>query len=284
MAQTLRQIKNRIRSIENTEKVTSALEMISATKLNRMDDLLFSLRPYFVKLDTLLSRLTSDPVKKSGEFFRESPVNPKAAVCLFTSDSGLCGLYNHNIIRVVEEFISRYGKDKISLILVGKKGLSYFKHAGLPILEKYIDLNGRYAQNSASQITQTLKEVFLSGKVDEVYVAYTHFASALTQRPLVVKILGLEVSQTNVIEYILEPDLDKILAQLIPQYISTKIKMLILEAFVSEHAARTVAMKTATDNADELLRQLTLLRNKVRQANITREILEIISAAEALKG
>jgi len=284
MIQSLKTIKNRIRSIENTEKVTAAMELISVAKLNRIEKPLLLLRPYVAGLERLMQNLISARDFSNQPLLEARPDTGKLALCLITSDSGLCGAYNNNIIRAAEEFIRGYGQGKISLFCVGKKGFSYFKRQGLAIADVYQGINGRYSEKLCLELNAKLQEAFLSGKFSQVSIAYTHFKTALVHQPVVEKFLNIERPAQLKKDYLLEPDINAILAELIPKYLYMKLKLIILESFTAEHSARTVAMKTATDNARDLLQGLVLLRNKVRQANITQEIMEIISSSEALKG
>ncbi|MDD5731166.1 MAG: ATP synthase F1 subunit gamma, partial [Candidatus Omnitrophica bacterium] len=279
MSQSLRQIKNRIRSIENTEKVTSAMQMVSSSKLNRMDNILASVRPYFEKLVSLMDNVLAGVEEFKSPYIQvREKKSGKICLCVIASDGGLCGVYNNNIIHAAEEFIKKHGEDKVSLVLVGKKGFNYFKrHPGLEVINTYIGLNGRYSETVAKEILKLLTETYLSGKVDEVYICYAHFINALTHKALVEKFLNLDPEKGKAHDYIFDPDRDGILEKLIPMYVGGKFRLSLLEAFTSEHAARTVAMKMATENARDMLQSLTLLRNKVRQAKITEEMLEIIS-------
>jgi len=281
---SLGQIKNRLRSISNTQKVTSALEMISVSKLHRVDNILFALRPYLSGMESMLNDLINSGGKISHSFIGAKTESVKLGLCVITSDSGLCGMYNSNIIRLADEFIHNYGKEKIKLILIGKKGFNYFKRGGINILNTYMGLNGRYSAKVCDEITKYLTGIYLSHEVDEIRVAHTHYKTALIHKPVINKFLNIEIGDAGQEEYIYEKSKERVLEELIPKYLSLKMRQFILDAFTSEHSARTVAMKTATDNADELLRILTLLRNKVRQANITQDIMEIIASAEALKG
>ncbi len=284
MIQSLKTIKNRIRSTENTKKVTAAMEMVSVAKLNRIEKNLLSLRPYVMSLSSLMHNLINSCDNPTHSFLvTRAPLN-KICLCVITSDSGLCGAYNNNIIRVAEQFINSQGKEKVDLVCIGRKGFNYFKRNKFNILNTYIGMNGRFSEKAASGITDNLVDIFVSGKATYVYIAYTHFKTALVNEPKVEKILNIESEAKTKTEYILEPDMEAILNEIIPKYISMKLKLIILEAFTAEHSARTLAMKTATDNATDLLQSLVLLRNKVRQANITQEIMEIISSSEALKG
>ena len=284
MSQSVKQIKNRIRSVENTNKVTGAMQMISVAKLNRIEDKLFALRPYALRLENLMYNLACVPQESLSVYFQERSAQSDVALCLITSDSGLCGMYNQNIIHAAEKFLQRNGTKRAKLILVGQKGVNYFRAKKAEIHNAYVGLNAKFTQDTCDKITAELKQVFLSGQVGAVYLAYTYFENSLIQKAVVQQLLSIEQKKVKPVEYILEPDLKSILDDLVPQYLSIKMRLVLLEAFTSEHAARTISMKTATDNARELLEGLVLLRNKVRQAGITQDILEISSSVEALKG
>jgi F-type H+-transporting ATPase subunit gamma len=285
MIQSLRQIKLRIRSIENAKKVTGALEMISVSKLNSTNKMLSAQRQYFLKLKTMLNNLLASIEAPESPFLQQNAGRKKTCLCVITSDSGLCGVYNNGIIRAAEAFIHTREKGTVALVIVGRKGLNYFKNLrDVSIVKSYIGLNGRYSKDISDEITGYLSGLFLSGEVGEVYSAYAHFETALLHKPVVKKFLGLQGEGGVKSEYIFEPASGRVLEEFLPRYIALYGRFMLLEAFASEHAARTVAMKTATDNAKELLKGLTLTRNKVRQATITQDMLEIISSAEALKG
>ena len=283
MLQNLRQIKNRIRVIDNTRKVTSAMQMISMTKLNRTEKMFFAFKPYFQKFDYLLNNIINAQETSQSPFLKKNKARD-ICLCVITSDSGLCGAHNINIIRFTEDFISKVGTDKVKLITIGRRGFNYFKRIGMPVLNSYIGLNGRYSDKLCDEIALNLEDLFLSQKFSEVHIAYTHFQTALIHKPSLTKFLNIERTSPPEREYIFEPDPQEILDEFIPKYLSIKIKVIILESFTAEHSARAISMKMATDNADELSRTLILLRNKVRQASITQDIMEIISSAEALKG
>jgi F-type H+-transporting ATPase subunit gamma len=284
MSQSIKQIKNRIRSVENSKKVTSAMQMISVAKLNRMENKLFSLRPYALRLESLMHNLAAVSQDLSLDYFKNNAAQEDTALCVVTSDNGLCGVYNQNIIRAAEDFIKARGIDKVKLVLIGQKALSYFRSRPVKIVNSYVGLNAKFSPEACAKIIAELSGLFLSGKVGSVYLAYTYFENSITHRPSIERLLSIEPKEIKPIEYIAEPDLKSILADLIPRYLSAKLQLVLLEAFTSEHAARTISMKTATDNAKELLGGLVLLRNKLRQAGITQDILEITSSAEALRG
>lgn len=284
MTQSLRDIKRRIRSVEGTAKITRAMQMVSVSKLRRAESALLSSKPYFARMGLLLSNLLAQAGNRATHpYLEERKANGRLALFVIASDTGLCGVHNENIIRFADNFISRRGKDKLELIVIGKKAFKHFNKIHIPVRKPYIGFYGRYSSGMEKEVADTLAGLFLSGEVDEVYAAYTHFESALKHKPVVEKLLNLPLHAGYNADYIADPAIDGILDKLLPRYFIAKVKMIILEAFVAEHSARTISMKSATDNADELLDSLILLRNKVRQAAITKELIEVVSAAEALK-
>jgi len=296
MLLSLRQIKRRIRSVESTKKITRAMQMVSTAKLKHAQDMLFAGKPYYFKMDALLNRLLASPVRKefpdgasaatiAHPLLEERAVKNNSTLCVVTSDSGLCSTYNNNIIRIAEGFIKKRGAENIRLMAIGRKGFNYFNSRGIKISQAYLGLQGRYSREAAEEIAKTITGAFLSKKTDEVYIGHTHFDATLKYKPKLQKLLNIErTAEERETAYILEPDAGRILGEMIPAYISAKIKGILLDAFTSEHSQRMVAMKSATDNAVELIDNLTLLRNKARQAAITTEIIEASSAAEELKG
>lgn len=285
MLQSLKAIKNRIRSIENTRKVTSAMQMISATKLSRLDSRLVQNRPFAREIESILSNLLLGRPISLNPFLEPRPSGERIVLCLITADNGLCGVYNNNVISQVEDFIERRGWDKVKLVIVGKKGWSYFKNYRENILHSYLGLSGRYSDKVCEELLNNLTNLFLSKQADEIYFVYTRFKNALTNQVVVEKFLNIDIKPGEAKnEYIVEPNISRVMEELIPEYLAARVRLALLEAFTSEHASRLVAMRTATENAKDLLNSLVLLRNKVRQASITREIIEIVSAAEALKG
>lgn len=264
--------------------MTHAMEMISVAKLNQIDKVLFALRPYHAGLEGMLSRLVAAGEKTDNPLFEKHPNEEKIVLCIVTSDSGLCGLYNHNVLKAAERFIAEKGKEKISLVLVGKKGVSHFKKKGIPVLHQYIGLNGRYDNIISDEITGMLVSLFLSRTADAVYIAYTYFKTGFDQDAIVEKFLNVEVGKSTVGEYLLEPDLVSLVDKLASRFLVSKMRLVFLQSFTSEHATRSLAMKTATSNGNDLLEGLVLFRNKVRQSIITQEMLELISSTEVLKG
>ena len=284
MPQPLKQIKNRIRSVENAKKVTHAMEMVSVAKLNQMDKALYALRPYQAALEEMFYHLLGAAEDAENVFLKPRRERERIVLCVVTSDNGLCGVYNQNVLRAAERFIKENDRAKVSLLLVGKKGVNYFKAKKTPIVYQYVGLNGRYDPLISDQITGILINLFLSHQADEVQVAYTYFKTGFIQNAVVEKFLNIELGQAKAGDWIVEPDFAAVAEKLCLRYLLTRMRFVFLQAFTSEHATRSLAMRTATSNGEELLKGLVLLRNKIRQANITQDMLEIISSSEALKG
>lgn len=286
MIQSLRSIKSRLRSVDNTKKITRAMEMVSAAKLNRVENLLVSSREYFAGLGSLLKNIILSEEEGFKHPLLETRNEKKAiALCLITSDTGLCSSYNNALIHSAEAFIqAQGGKARVKLITVGRKGFNYFRRLGFEIPYFYLGTFGRYSDKISAEILKALTDIFLSKAADDVYVAYTHFESKARRRPVVEKFLNIEFGGSARQQYIFEPGKERILERLIPKFIENKMRLILLDAFASEHATRMIAMEMSTSNATELIGNLILLRNKARQASITKEVLEVISSAEALKG
>jgi len=283
MSQSLRNIKLRMKSIENTQKITRAMEMVSAAKLNRVKNTLFLASPYFLKLESMFKDLISASPSYSHPLLEKRDVR-NTVLCLITSDAGLCSVYNYSVIRAAEEFLKNFDKNKVRLVIIGKEGFNHFRNKGFTVIKSYLDLHGKMSEKSVRETLDELVNIFQRRDADEIYVAYTGFNSTLRYRPVIEKFLGIECAKRENTDYIIEPDAKSALERMVPKYLFEKMRLIFLNAFTSEHSSRMVAMKTATDNAKELIETLTLLRNKVRQSSITKEVLEIASSAEALKG
>lgn len=283
MIQNLRQIKSRIRSIENTRKITRAMETISAAKLSRIKNSFYAARSYSASLEAVLKRFLSDIAPAQNPLIKKREQIKNVAVCIIASDTGLCGTYNNNIIKKTEVFLGDRDRENIRLIAVGKQVFAHFKNKGYPVTRSHIGLFGRYSVKISQELVNELTSIFLSEEADEIYIAYTHFNSNLRHSPIVEKFLGIDLEEGERRYYIFEPDAQKILDDMMPRYLISKMNTIIMDAFTAEHSARMLAMKTATDNADDLIDTLTLARNKARQSQITREVVEIAMAAEAIK-
>jgi F-type H+-transporting ATPase subunit gamma len=284
MPESLKQIKSRIRSIQSTRKVTSAMQMVSAAKLNRTTKALTGLKAYAEGMESVLTHLVLSQEETKNAYFKRSDAGEKSVLlCVITSDMGLCGLNNQNVLRQADEFIRKHEGKDVSLILVGKKGISHFKNRGFSVRHAYAGLNGVYSPIVADEIAGILAHLFVTGQAGAVYIASAYFKNAFHQDAQVRPFLPVEITKGPRTEYIMEQPFERLLEKVTTRYIKTKMRLTLLEAFCSEHAARNMAMKSATDNAEELLDTLTLMRNKIRQASITQEMMEIISSAEALR-
>ncbi len=289
MSESLKHIKSRIRSIESIKKITRAMEMVSLAKLRPSQSRLEASRRYTGKIRQLLSYALAKAPRADNPFLESRESGNKTVLCVISSDTGLCGTYNNNLFRKAEEFIRENSGSKVSLAVVGRKGFNYFRRRGYELPLAYHEPRGNYTGAMLEKIVSDLSLMFSSSKVNSVYLAYTRFESSSRQKPVIEEFLPLffpaEEAQCASLaeEYLIEPDALTVLNELVPVYIANKMRTAILEAKASEHASRVISMAKATDNAKELLEDLILLRNKVRQAGITKEILEIISSAEALK-
>jgi len=283
MIQNLRQIKSRIKSVESTRKITRAMEMVSAAKLSRVRGAFYASRHYSTNMESILKRLLSDIKNASSPYLENRDGSKGMAICIIASDAGLCGTYNNNIIRATENFINIRNQKNIKIIAIGKEVSAYFKNKGYDVARSHLGLYGRHSTKIVDDLVDELTDIFLSGTVDEVHIAYTHFSSNLRHIPVVEKFLNIPYLTEQKNYYILEPDAQVILDHMVPRYLSAKMNTIVLDAFTAEHSARMLAMKIATDNAEELIDTLTLQRNKARQAAITKEVLEIALSAEALK-
>lgn len=284
MAESLKRIKNRIRTVEGIEKLTNAMKMISTSKLKSVQRQLAASGEYFSRLEGMLRDILSASPRADNKFLTPRPGRQNIILCVFTSDTGLCGGYNAAIINCAQNFMQANNSKRVKLITVGRKAFRHFKKRGFELLNSYVELYGRYQDAVRIDISKNLTDAFLNGQADEVYLCYTSFISSSRHKPLTEKILNIEVPAGKEINYIAEPGVNEILETLIPLYITQKVKFAMLNAFASEHAARVIAMSEATDNAGDLTDNLVLLRNKMRQASITTEIIEVISAVDAMKG
>jgi F-type H+-transporting ATPase subunit gamma len=282
---TLREIRHRIRSVRNTAQITKNMEMVSAAKLRRAQSAVEAARPFA----TLLREVLQNLALASGDvlhpaFIRREPVRTRALI-LVTSDRGLAGAFNANLIRTAEARMRETGRPA-RLILLGKKGYDYFRRRNADVLAYRNDMGGVADWKYADALGRDLLERFLSGEIDEVDLVTTHFKSALSREIVLEPLLplGSERAQgTPGRDYIFEPGPEEILARIVPYFLAMRIFTAMAESGASEHGARMIAMGSATKNANEMIQTLTLHMNRTRQATITREIVEIVGGAEALK-
>lgn len=280
----IREIKRRIRAISNIQHVTGAMKMVAAAKLRRAQSQVWAARPYAQKTAEVAGRLALSPNAQMLPLVASREVK-KAAYVLIVGDKGLAGAYNANLIHLTEDRLVKEGQPA-GLVVVGRKGLQYFRRRPVEILKYYVDIGDEPDLSLARELARQLMDIFLSGQVDEVNLIYARFISALRNIPQVERLLPIEtpsVEGTETIDYIYEPEPVGVLEAILPRYCEIKVYQALLEAKASELSARMVAMEGATKNSGEMIEQLTLSFNKARQAAITTELLEVATGAEALK-
>jgi F-type H+-transporting ATPase subunit gamma len=280
-------IRRRVRSVKNTQQITKAMKMVSAAKLRRAQDQAIAARPYGVLLRQMLANVAqgaaNDPDAGAHPLLAVRP-EQKILLVVITADSGLAGAFNSNLIKLAHRFADEHRNAKLSFELIGKKGVNYFRRRFDGIAGTHTDLFRRVKFEDAERIANQVIARFESGEVDAVYLFTNEFKNAMTPALTSTRILPIEVPKTAAtVDYIYEQNPGELLGSLLPRYVKLLIYRAFLESVAAEHAARMVAMEAATKNAGEVIDKLTLLMNRVRQASITREIIEIVSGASALE-
>lgn len=292
----LKEIRTRITSVKSTRQITSAMKMVSAAKLRKAQDKIVRLRPYAAKLQELLLGLSSriEDEDNQSSFARVSD-SEKVLMVVITSNRGLCGAFNSNVIkesvRVIEEEYSNQRKSgNLSILTIGKKGFDFFRKRDYQIFEDHSPLFDDLTFDNASVIAGNVMDLFVKGDFDRVDMVYNRFRNAAVQDLMHETFLPIEAGEEEKepgeenFDYIFEPSREEIMLELIPRTLKVQFYKAILNSYVAEHGARMTAMHMATDNATDLISSLTLEYNKARQASITNQILEVVSGAEALKG
>lgn len=285
-----REIRRRIRSVRNISQITRAMEMVSASKMRRAQQRVLASRPYAERLEQMIGDLSA--IQLDAEALSEFPLLQqreikRSAIILITPDRGLTGPLNSNLIRRAARYISSESGGMPSDVLsVGKKGRDFMVRTGQNVTASYTGLGDAVSMADLRPVTSQAIEEFIDGKVDAVHVIYARFVNTLTQVPEVRQILPIVRPETEgaYTDYIFEPSPQEVLQNLLPRYVEIQVYQAMLDSIASEHSARMVAMRNASDNAKELAKDLTLSLNKARQAQITREVSEIAAGAEALKG
>ena len=281
----IRLIRRRIRSIQSTAKITEAMGMIATAKMRRAQERVLAGRPYAEKMRQVLADL-------AGELQAQQVVHPllqkrpvaKIAVVNITADRGLCGGLNANINRTTSGFLTEQSAPSV-LITVGRKGRDFMLRYGREIRAEFTGLGDRPTLLDILPVCRIVIDDYANGLVDQVYIAYTRFITTLTQRPVIEQLLPVEPvkrERQEDIEYIYEPSSQFVLGELLPRFVETQVYHALLDSIASEQSARMVAMRNASENANELIQDLTLMYNKARQETITKELLDIIGGAEAL--
>ena len=285
----LKEIKRRIQSVKNTQQITKAMKLVAASKLRKAQEAIFDARPYAIKMmdviNHLAARCNSDlhPLLD----YREGK---RTLLLIITSDKGLCGGFNGSIIRKTAQYLKDNDQDENSLIVAGKKGNDIFCNRPVTIVEDLVGWTKDFDYLKGQAIGENLANMFMENKIDKVLVIYNEFKSVMQQEVIVEQLLPvvpekMEQDKDSVtVDYIYEPDEETILNELLKRYIAVEVYRAFLESSASEHGARMTAMDSASRNAGEMIDGLTLTYNKARQAYITKELIEIVNGAEALKG
>ena len=282
---TLKDLRRRIRSTRSMQQIFKAMEMVAAAKLRRAQSRAQSASPYAKKITEVLASIAGAAAEMEHPLFKVRPVRTTVLVVV-TADRGFAGTYNTNVERVAEQRVRQAGPGAIQLVVVGRKGRDYFRRRHMPVISVHTDLPGEASLELARRLTAELSELFVSGRADRVEVVYTHFVNALVRRvqsELFLPVGGDARSGATDRGIIFEPDAETIFSELVPRYATAKLYAAMADSLASEHSARMVAMGSARKNAGELVDGLTLTRNRLRQAAITREIAELVGGAEALK-
>src|SRR3989338_3078119 len=287
---SLRQLRSRIRSVQGSKQLMRAMQLVSGSKLKRTQNRMLQGRAVLQFLDGLLRRVLAATETPEHPLCATRP-DGESALALFTSDAGLCGSYNSNLIQMAEAHLRRESAARTRITYIGKRGYRYFTKRGYPAADAHLDLAGRPNPAKAEAIGRSLMEQFLSGRVNSVQLLYSRYQSTTVYQPTLRQWLPIQLSPAAAspakggppVDYIFEPSAEAVFQDLLPRWAMATFQLVMLEAFTSEHSARMIAMKSATDNAEELLGLLTRQRNKIRQASITKELSEIVGTAEALK-
>jgi F-type H+-transporting ATPase subunit gamma len=291
MAAQLRVVRRRIRTVQSTQKITRAFELISASRLVRAQQRVEASRPYTKLVTQALTSVANTEVTISHPLLESRAEVKAAGVLVITSDRGLAGPYNANVLRTAAELMARLQADGVEprLCVTGRKGVGYYRFRRRELADSWTGFADKPAYEDAKQVADTMLEAFLEHEVDELHMVFTDYVSAATQRAVARRIIPLVVEETTerppepIPMYIYEPSAQAVLDALLPRYVEARVFTAMLEAAASEHASRRRAMKAATDNASELIEDLTRQYNQARQAEITQEIMEIVGGAEALQ-
>ncbi|MDR1960652.1 MAG: F0F1 ATP synthase subunit gamma [Gracilibacteraceae bacterium] len=279
----VRDIRRRIRSVANMQQITKAMKMVAASKLRRAQEKVLASRPYSERLRSMLSRLAASGGDFPHPLLEKRPVK-NVGYLLVSSDKGLCGGFNTNLIRAAREELAAENEAERALIVVGQKGLEYFRRRDARIMAQFTGLGDSPDFSAARQIAAQLIDFYASGALDEIYLVYARFVSVLNQTPTVTKLLPVEPAEEGGSgEYLMEPSPAALLNLLLPGYIESVLFNALLESKASELGAKMTAMDSATENAKEMIEKLTLVMNRARQAAITTEITEIVGGAAALE-
>ncbi len=287
---TLRDIRNKIAAVKKTQQITKAMNMVSAAKLRGAQARMEGFRPYAQAFAMMLGNMAGRVEPEIHPFFQKAAEVKRVGLVLMTSDRGLCGSFNVNLINQAVKFIREREAQGIAvdLICVGRKGRDFFRRRKREMLAQYIDVWNKFDFSNAVAVAREIMSIFLTGQVQEVHLIHAIFINMAIQRPTLVQLLPIQpgeaAAEAPSMEYLFEPPMEQFLEYLLPKYINVQVYHGFLETSASEHAARMTAMDNAQSNCKEMITQLTLVMNKARQAAITKELMDIVGGAEALKG
>jgi len=283
-----RELKGRIKSVENTRKITRTMEMVATSKMKRAQDRVVAARPFANSLTEVIANLYTPELAEAFPLLRQPATTNKAAVIVLTSNRGLAGAFNANLLKEARALLGRLKESNVEpeLHVIGKKGLGYFRYVNRAVASSRTDITDKPTAENAAQIVDQLIQRFASGDIDAVYIVYAKFQSALSTPPTTQTILPVTPPERTgpQPDYILRPSAEVILTQLLPSYVRNSVYKALVETAAGEQGARRTAMKNATDNAGEMLNVLRRTFNRARQAQITQEIAEIVGGAAALQG
>jgi F-type H+-transporting ATPase subunit gamma len=285
---TLRDIQRRIRSVQSTQKITKAMKLVAASKLRRAQERIMAARPYAIKMGELLSGLVGRTEADAHPLLARRTTGRKRLVVI-TADKGLCGAFNSNILRASLAFLREQGNVDVTLVVVGRKARDFYRRRQWQVKSEMLGFFDRLAYAHAQEIANELMQSYLAEDVDEVFLMYNEFRSVAVQRVTRRQLLPIEAEAaepgqgTAGGDYIFEPSPDAILASLLPRHVATQVFRALMESVAGEYGARMTAMESASKNAKEMIDVLTIQYNKARQERITKELLDIVGGAEALR-
>jgi F-type H+-transporting ATPase subunit gamma len=287
---TLQDIRRKIGAVKKTQQITKAMNMVSAAKLRGAQQRMEGFRPYAQSFAMMLGNMAGRVEPEIHPFFTSAAEVTRVGLVLMTADRGLCGSFNVNLINRAVKFIREKEAEgiEVSLVCVGRKGRDFFKRRKREMLAQYVDVWNKFDFSNAVTVAREVMSAFLTGAVQEVYLIHSSFINMAIQRPRLLQLLPIQPAEAAAeapsLEYLFEPPMEQFLEYLLPKYINVQVYHGFLENSASEYAARMTAMDNAQSNCKEMITQLTLVMNKARQAAITRELMDIVGGAEALKG
>jgi F-type H+-transporting ATPase subunit gamma len=295
MSGALKEVRNRIKSVQSTQQITKAMKMVSAAKLRRAQDAITQMRPYAQKLQEMLANIVSSSDSDMSMNLAAVRNVEKVLIIVITSDRGLCGGYNSNLIKLAKQTIkdkyaTQHAKGQVKILPIGKKGYEHFTKNGYPVIADYWDLFSKLSFEVVQSAAQYAMNAYAAQEFDAVEVVYSEFKNAASQVYIAEPFLPVKKVETTgtaskkKTDFIFEPDQQSLITELMPKILNTQLFKSVLDAHASEHGARMTAMDKASDNANELLKSLKISYNRARQAAITTELTEIVSGAAALQG